>query len=274
MINNVINISFINEKLLDTLYTNPNKATVCIRNNPYDTKWLKEICDVNPFELRKQKINNFELKMSTNGKYKEVEIENAIILYEHLKELPRYVLIDERLWAWLELDKFYRIAIQAMPVSRDSSFEGRWIFKRGKKRGIWFNEFSRSYFWTEFTVDENRKDRYELTRFAFENIERIRHLTFDSKYRSVVFSTIKAEKDIFDKYINNPEFKNTLELCEKGIDNSNIYTYIRKSLSLYGSARILDFMDEEDLYNIVYEKLEKAINEVHKGNLGYLKINF
>lgn len=271
MNNSIINISFINDKLLDTLYTNPDKATEYIRNNPYDSKWLKEMCDETPFEQRKQKINDFELKMSSTGKYKDVEIDNAIMLYENLKDLPRYVLIDERLWTWLELDKFYRVAIQAMPVQRDSSFEGRWIFKRGKKRGLWFNELSRSYFWTEFTVDEERKDKYELTKFVFANIERIRHLTFDSKYRSVVISTVRAEKDIYDKYMNDPEYKNAMEACERGIDNCNIYTFIRKSLSLYGSARILDFMDEKDLYDIIYDKLNKVVEEVHSGNIDYLK---
>lgn len=268
---NIINISFINDDLLNTLYANPQKMTDYIRNNEYDSRWLKEVFDGEAFEPRKQKIKDFELKLASSGKYKDVEVENAITLYEHLKDLPRYILIDERLWCWIELGKFYRVAVQAMPVKRDSAFEGRWIFKRGKKRGLWFNAFSRNYFWVEFTIDESREDKYELTKFAFSNIERIRHLTFDSKYRSVVISAIRAEKDIYDKYISDPEYKETMEKCERGIDNYNIYTFIRKSLSLYGSARILDFMDEKDLYDAIYEKLDKVVQEVHKGNLDYLK---
>ena len=39
---NIINICFVNDKLLDTFYSNPQKITECIRENPYDTKWLKE----------------------------------------------------------------------------------------------------------------------------------------------------------------------------------------------------------------------------------------
>ena len=269
--NNMINICFINDKLLDTLYSNPKKATESIRENPYDSKWLKEFADEPLFEPRKQKIADFELKLSPKDRYKDVEFENAKTIYEHLKDLPRYILVDERLWLWLSLGKFYRVALQSMPVKKDTAFEGRWLFTRGKKRGLWFNAFSRSYFWVEFTVDDTRKDKYELTKFAFDYIERIRHLTFDSKYRSVVISTIRAEKDIYDKYINDPDYKESMEKCEKGIENHNIYTFIRKSLSLYGSARILDFMDESDLYNVVYEKLDRAVQEVHKGNINYLK---
>jgi len=269
--NNIINIYFINEKLLDTINSNPKKVNDFIKQNPYDSRWLKDLLDVPSFEARKQKINDFELKMSSDGKYKNVEFENAITLYEHIKDLPRYILVDNRFWLWLEFDKFYRVAVQSMPLTTDTRLEYSWLFKEGK-RGIWRNTFARSYFWVESTVDySNTKDIYELTRFVFEKTERIRHLTFDNKYGKIVFCTIKAEKAIYDKYINNEEYKETIEKCERGIDTSNIYTFIRKAISLYGSARILDFMDENDLYDIIYKKLDKAVQEVHVGNLEYLK---
>lgn len=270
MNNNLINISFMNEKILDTLYSNPKRINEYIKQNPYDSKWLKELFHELPFEQRKQKIIDFELKLSSDGNYKNVEVENAINLYEHIKDLPRYILVDNRFWLWLEFGKFYRVALQAMPLTTDTRLEYSWLFKEGK-RGIWRNTFARGYFWVEFTVDETRNDRYELTKFVFEKTERIRNLTFDNKYRNVVFNTIRAEKDIYDKYISDPNYKETMENCEKGIGTYNIYTFIRKALSLYGSARILDFMDENDLYSIIYEKLEKAVHEVHRGNIEYLK---
>ena len=270
MIEKTINISYLKDEVLDSLYSNPQKATECIRDNPFDSKWLCQfINNVNVFELRKAKIKDFELKVSLKGDYKEVELYNAIQLYEHLHELPRYILIDERFWAWIEFGKCYRYAVQSMPVKNDTAFEGRWIFTRGKKRGLWFNELSRSYFWVEFTVDDSREDKYELTKFVFEKIDRIRHLTFDNKYRNVVFNAIKAEKALYDNYANNPEYKETYKKCETG--ETNIYTYLRKNLSLYGSVRILDFMDDNDLYDVIYEKLEKALLEVHNGNLDYIK---
>ncbi len=270
MNNNVINISFMNEKLLDTLYSNPKKIFEYINENPYDSRWLKELLDEAPFEQRKQKIIDFDLKLASDGKYKNVELRNAISLYEHIKDLPRYILVDKRFWLWLEFEKFYRVALQAMPLTTETRLEYSWLFKEGK-RGIWRNTFARGFFWVEFTIDESRKDIYELTKFVFEKIERIRNLTFDNKYRNVVLNTIRAEKDIYDKYISDPIYKETMERCEKGIETYNIYTFIRKSLSLYGSARILDFMDDKDLYDVIYEKLEKAVQEVHKGNIEYLK---
>ena len=172
MNNNLINISFMNEKILDTLYSNPKRINEYIKQNPYDSKWLKELFHELPFEQRKQKIIDFELKLSSDGNYKNVEVENAISLYEHIKDLPRYILVDNRFWLWLEFGKFYRVALQAMPLTTDTRLEYSWLFKEGK-RGIWRNTFARGYFWVEFTVDETRNDRYELTKFVFEKTERI-----------------------------------------------------------------------------------------------------
>ena len=67
MFNKIINISFITDDSLNTLYSNPQKATDLIRNNPFDSSWLKELMNKEPFELRKAKIEDFELKISPNG---------------------------------------------------------------------------------------------------------------------------------------------------------------------------------------------------------------
>ncbi len=142
MNNNIINISFMNDKLLDTLYSNPKKVSEYMKENPYDSRWLKELSDEVLFEQRKQKIIDFDLKLASDGKYKNVELENAISLYEHIKDLPRYILVDNRFWLWLEFDKFYRVALQAMPLTTDTRLEYSWLFKEGK-RGIWRNALAR-----------------------------------------------------------------------------------------------------------------------------------
>ena len=68
---------------------------------------------------------------------------------------------------------------------------------------------------------------------------------------------------------HTPEYADTFKKCESG--ETNIYTYLRKNLSLYGSVRILDFMDDDDLFDVAYKKLEKAFFEVHNGNLDFIK---
>ena len=74
------------------------------------------------------KTNDFELKISLNDNYDEVDFDNSIILYESLKELPLYILTDERFWAWINFEKGYKAAIQAMPIKSNSTFSDHWLF--------------------------------------------------------------------------------------------------------------------------------------------------
>ena len=41
---------------------------------------------------------------------------------------------------------------------------------------------------------------------------------------------------------------------------ATIYSEIAKELSLYGSVRLIDAASEEDIYNLVYNKMDKMIN--------------
>jgi len=67
MFNKIINISFTTDDTLNTLYSNPRKVTELIRSNPFDSSWLNKLMNKEPFELRKTKIMDFELKISPNG---------------------------------------------------------------------------------------------------------------------------------------------------------------------------------------------------------------
>lgn len=265
--NNMINVEFATEKALDWLKTNPQRASEDINNNIFESEWLKREVGEEPFELRKAKIPDFELKTSIEGMYNEVEFQNAITLYESLKDLPRYILTDERLWAWINIGKCYRASIQAMPINRDTTFAGTWLFTRGKRRGLFFGAHSRSYFWVEFTVDESLEDKYELTKFVFDKKERIRHLTFDNKSGYAVYCAVKAEKRLFDKYANDEEFKDAFVKAERSYNNCNIYTYIRKYISLIASVRILETIPKEKLTDIIYKELERILFEIKNGNL-------
>jgi len=53
---------------------------------------------------------------------------------------------------------------------------------------------------------------------------------------------LKAEKDFHDKY---------------GIEKSNFYTSLAKDVFLYGSIRILDIIDYNEMYNFAFNKLEE-----------------
>ncbi len=245
--NNMINISFMTEDAINTLKSNSKTANNYIKDWKDNSEWLSNIYSGQLYEEKKYKIPEFQLKISENGNYEEVDLENSLILYNSLKELPLYILTDERFWAWINFEKGYKSAIQAMPVKSDSTFSDHWLFTQGNRRGIFFGVLSRCYFRVALTIDENLEDKYELTKFIIENPERFRNLSWrsSSSEKHVVHGVIKAEKDITEKY-------------GKLVKNS-IYTDVAKEISLYASVRLIDVISENDIYNHVYNYMENKI---------------
>lgn len=252
--NNKINICFMTDEALSTLKANALTANNYLKTNKNDSQWIREIYDGKLYIEKKQKINDFELKVSPTGDYSEVDFQNSIILYENLKDLPPYILSDERFWAWLNFEKFYKVAIQAMPVKSNSTFLNHWVYAQGNRRGVFFGVLSRCFYRVALTVGERLDDKYELTRFVIKNPERIRNLTWRafSSEKHLVLGIIKAEKDICDKYGN--------------VVRNSIFTEIAKEISLYASVRLIDVVSEEDIYNFVYNKMKEMVLSEFNGN--------
>lgn len=245
---NKINICFMSDLAIETIRANPIEVTELINKNKGNSNWLKEYCGENIFEEKKYKIPEFSLKTTQDGNSSEVDYYNSIILYESLKNLPKYILTDERFWAWINFTIGYQASIQAIPLNKTgATIKNHWLF-HGKRRGLFFGVMARSYFRVALSVDESLPDKYELTKFVIENPNRFRNLTWrtNSNIKNIVLGTLKAEKDIFNKY--GSEVKN------------HHYESIAKYLSLYGSIRLLDVMTEEDIKNTVYKKLEELLN--------------
>ena len=252
-----------------TLFSNPLTFSKLIQENEFSNKWLTDKLGKNCFEDRIYRIKDFELKTSKTGKYSEVEFENAVLLYDSLKTLPRYVLFDERFWAWIVFSKCYKVSVQAMPLKFKNTFKNTWFISGKTKRDkISRNAIARSYFWTEITATDD--GNYELTKFVFEKHDRIRNLFFDNKSKHVIYNIVRAEKALYDRYSNDEEYKDAFKKCESGLQNVNIYTYIRKYMSLYGSVRDLDLISADDLFNVAFVELERVINNVKEGNIDIL----
>lgn len=254
---NKINISFITEDALETLYKNSNEVAEYLMREKNNADWLKLIYNGELFEEKKYKIDGINLLTDEN--YDNVDYENSIMIYEALKDLPRYILTDERFWCWFNFTIGYKAALQAMKVNSRTTFEDHWLFKQGKRRGIFFNVLARCFFRVELSVDEEQEDKYCLTRFVIENPERFRTLSWraNSSEKNIVLGTLKAEKDLVEKYKDMIDVDKIKYNDGKG----TIYSEITKKLSLYGSVRLIDAASQEDIYNYVYEQMEKMIKE-------------
>lgn len=247
--NNIINISFMTEDAINTLKSNSKTANKYIKEWKESSDWLNNIYSGTLFEEKKYKIPDFELKISKSGNYNDVDLENSIILYNSLKDLPLYILTDERFWAWINLKKCYKAAVQAMPVKSESTFADHWLFCQGNRRGIFFGVLSRCFFRVSLTISETLDDKYELTKFIIENPERFRNLSWrsSSSEKHIVHGIIRAEKDIYEKYGD--------------LVKNSLYSDIAKYVSLYCSVRLVDVISEQDIYDVVYKYMEEQINK-------------
>ena len=121
---------------------------------------------------------------------------------------------------------------------------------------------SRSFFRVYLTVDESLEDKYYYTRFVIEKPERIRNLTWraNSSEKHIVQAVIRAEKSVYDEYMNDETKRQSFIEAEKTKDKENIYTDVAKYLSLYGSVRLIDVVSQEDLYDAIVKRMKQYIN--------------
>ncbi|GFP76387.1 DUF6339 family protein [Clostridium fungisolvens] len=242
-----INIKFLSDEALATVKGNLDKFTKIIKNNPTCSDAFIAELPADYFIEKKYLIEDFELKSSVDGDYSKVDFENAVILYEHLKDLPKHVLGNERFWMWIILEKGYAAGVQAMPMdSGKNVIKDHWMFGQGRRRGLMFGALSRVFYRVYLTKDDTLEDTYLLTKFATENYVRYREFTWRgySNNKKIVIGALKAEMAMVEKYGEQIE---TIK---------DIYPEIAKYISQLGSVMLLDFMTEDYIKNSVIDFCE------------------
>ncbi len=242
-----INVKFVSDEALAMIKGNLNLFTDIVKDNSSTSEEFKDRLPERAFVEKKYVIEDFSLKVSDDGDYSKVDLENAITLYEHLKDLPKHVLGDERFWLWIILDKGYAAANQAMPVTSGKNvIKDHWLYGQGRRRGLMFGVLTRAFYRVALTRDEKLDDPYELTRFATENYLRYREFTWRaySNNEIIVIGALKAEKAAIEKYGDD---------IEKIPD---YYPEIAKAVSKLGSVMLLDFMSEDYITEKVGEYID------------------
>lgn len=246
-----IRIKMLSEDALTYIKKNTDAIVEKIQNND-DNAWLAETFPQPMFVEKKYEIEDFELESNPDSADKNIDFKNSVLIYEHLKSLPRYILSDERFWLWLHFEKFYQVVRTMMKIKGKSTVENMWMHTQGIRRGLMFGVLSRCYFRVALTVDEQAENKYELTRWVIDNPERYRNLTWRSfsSEEHLVRGVLKGEKRAIDE---NP-----------GLEKNDYYANIGKYVSVIGSVRLLDVISEEDIAEMIYQKMVEYINEAGK----------
>lgn len=241
-----INIKMISEDTLSYLKVNAESFAKFIAENETND-WIKKTVPQPIYVEKNLQIDDFDLLDNPDSVDKDIDFKNSVILFEHLRNLPRYILCDERFWLWLHMDKFYSVVRNMMKIRGKSTFTDHWLQSRGTRRGLMFGVLSRCYFRVALTYDSSLSDNYELTKWVIENPERYRNLTWRSfsSEEHLVRGVLKGEKRALEEF--------------GGKENNDIYPAIAKHVSIIGSVRLLDMISENDIEEMIYNKSKELL---------------
>ena len=232
-----INVKLMTEEAYRTLQKDLNGLLKMIKDHPSDSSWLKDYLGFEPYETKKYVIEDFTLKCADN--YDLVVFDNAVILYEALYRLPKYILCNNRFWAWINMEKAYKQAQMATKDFSIQTLQNLW-FMASSRRNIMLGVMSRYFYMINVSIDESRKDKYELSRTIFNNPETYRGFCYRSlgMIKSVTLGVLHAENDF--------------ECLTRIPINKKAGAQIVKKASRAGSVMLLDMVNEQEISNYIF----------------------
>lgn len=175
-------------------------------------------------------------KMIPDSKH---DFESAVALYEAYPNLTPLVASQASLWVYLAHNELFSYVQKRWKVSANSTEERmkRQWFDNGESgtlSGLWWAVY--------LTVDEDREDKYELTRTLFQN-QTFRTRTFFT-YR--IGKCREALQGVLGFMTDNKELF-------KGHEEARA-TYVSLYFSRLGTTKELPYMDKEFFYNELNKK--------------------
>lgn len=171
------------------------------------------------------------------------EYEDAIILYEALKDVPDVMAADPTFWVSLSHSVFFPYLKKRWGKGNmQSTVLGHWFFQNGMVRhglgGLW---------WTvRLTVNDKYADKYRLTKVAFWNF------SFRTTFMgpSIFFRVNNARTGILSYLADHEELR-------EGMENKGrfIATYFNR----LGATKQLAALPEEYFYKEMEDNLENMI---------------
>lgn len=241
-----INIKMMTEEAYRTLQKDCDGVLKMIINHPSDSSWLKDYLGFEPYEVKKYVIDDFELKIADD--YNDVALENAIILYEKLNKLPKYILCNNRFWAWINMEKAYRQAQIATKQFNSQILKNLW-FMGNSRRDIMLGVMSRYFNMINVSIDDTLENKYELSKYLLTTAETYRGFCYRNlgMIKNVTLGILQAEKDYVDT--------TGVQILKK--PSAQIVKYA----SRVGSVMLLDVLSKEEMRAAIYQKIDKIVKE-------------
>ncbi len=152
-----------------------------------------------------------EISLRIRKDRENFDFENAVLIHEYLMGLDPTTASDPRLWAYLSHVTFWKYMKNRWPVkesgsdSRNEHILKHWFIRNLSARGLVDNGIAVLWWGAYMTYDENRADKYELTRELFSMLDYTRTLITgslgrDKKFLHAFLQYSIDNKEFFKKY--------------------------------------------------------------------------
>lgn len=224
-----------------------NKERFCeeMNQNPSSTDWLVDFYGEDPTVPSRY---SFDFEFKPFNKQKSVrDIDNAIALYELFESnnIGPATIYNEKFLTGFIFTFGYEYFMNVMGAEQVSHVFATLFFEEGTHRAVARNVIGQLYRYVEMTVDDSLADRYEITKFVFNN-----PALFRIKYNTSVDGE-KTTKAIFKA------FKEWTGETHKTPDNQMVEK-LKKHLSVLANISETDLMNE---YALIY-KLKEYIKKI------------
>jgi Family of unknown function (DUF6339) len=216
--------------------------------------WCLELLGIQLNELEKP----FELKI-IEGDKGQYDIDNAILLYEALKDLPYSIATNENYWSFMTHTLYWdymrnRWPIEAAQKDKVSFIRTRYMFNP-KNKSYYRNGLSRLWLYAALTYDiENTEDPYRYTRLMLNNQD-LAGLILETTTVSRNFKALKATLEVIQRF---EELEDNGE-TEKIKGKRDFIRDLMKQVNFIGAITVWDSLSHEEAVDKLWRFVEKKL---------------
>lgn len=217
--------------------------------------WCLELLDIQLEDLEKP----VELKI-IEGDKGQYDIDNAILLYEAMEDLPYSIATNENYWSFMTHTIYWDYMRNRWPIEdaqKDvvSFVRTRYMFNP-KNKSYYRNGLSRLWLYAALTYDsENKDDPYLYTRLMLKNQD-LAGLILETTTVSRNFKALKATLEVIQK-IEKLEENGEIEKIKGKRD---FIRGLMKQVNFIGAITIWDSLTHEEAVDKLWRFVDKKIN--------------
>lgn len=242
---NMKNLRYFTDDAITMFKANKEDFCAKMREFPNSTDWLKSFYGDEPTVPSKYSFD-FEFK-PFDKKSSTRDFDNAVALYELFEEnnIGPATIYNEKFLTGFIFTFGYEYFMNVMGADQVTHVFATLFFDDGTHRAVARNVVGQLYRYVEMTVDDTLVDRYEITRYVFQN-----PALFRIKYNTLVDgeNTTRAIFKAFREWTEETHKSPTTPMVEK----------LKVHLSVLANISETDLMDERALINYLKEFIRKV----------------